>query len=189
MITKSIHEFKPVMEALDINPNDLGCVMLPVEPFDLFGEGRGALLSTEDLYVSDDPAKFWINGDVSEKAHITLLYGLLTPAYEQKELVNAVLEGWDRPEWLAPENITFFPSRDTNEPDYAAIVVEVENPALDEAHSRLSYLPHVNTFPYYRAHLTLAYVKLSAAQEWMDVLNGAQFHIYVTDGLDYGEDK
>lgn len=190
MTTKSIHEFDDLMVRLGLEVNTLGCVMLPTEPIDIFGEGRDKLLSVEDLYVSDNPAKFWVNGDVSDNAHITLLYGLLTPAYEQMASVDEVMATWDRPEYLIPERVTFFPSPDKNEPGYAAIVVEVEDKHLEEAHARLSYLPHVNTFPVYRAHMTIAYVRLEAAQKWMDVLNNTQFHIYVKgNDLDYGSKK
>lgn len=176
------------MGRLDIDPNKLGCVMLPMEPFDLFGEGRDQLLDVEDLYVSDNPDLFWVNGDVSDKAHITLLYGLMTMAFEQKENVDEVLADWIRPEYVAPERVTFFPG--PNGAPYAAIVVEVEDPHLDEAHARLSYLPHVNTFPAYRPHMTLCYVKLEAAQRWMDILTEAQFHLYVKpEGLDYGSER
>lgn len=188
MTTKSIHEYDGLMKDIGIDVNKLGCVMLPTEPFNIFSEGRELLLDVEDLYVSDDPAKFWVNGDVSDNAHITLLYGLLTPAYEQKSNVYEVLHSWRRPEYLVPKGITFFPS--PNEEKYAAIVVEVDDPKLLDAHHRLSYLPHVNTFPAYRAHMTLAYVRLEVAQKWVDVLSEAQFHIYVEDGrLDYGSEK
>lgn len=188
MTTKSIHEYDELMEKLGIEVSELGCVMLPVEPFDIFGDGRDQVLDVEDLYASNDPKKWWIQGDVSEKAHITLLYGLITPAFEQKENVDEVLASWDRPEWLIPERVTFFPSPYEDEP-YAAIVVEIEDQHLMEAHQRLSYLPHVNTYPTYRAHMTIAYVRKEKAQRWMDVLNAADFHIYVKDGLDYGEKK
>jgi len=187
MTTRSIHEFDDLMKDLLINVNTLGCVMLPTEPFDLFGEGRDRLLDTEDLYVSSNPAKFWVNGDVSDDAHVTLHAGLMQPAYLQKDYVDTVLEAWDRPEYLAPTGITFFPSPDKLESDYAAIVVEFDDPSLIEAHQRLSYLPHVNTFPDYNPHMTLAYVRLDAAQRWMDILSQAEFHVYVTDGeLNYG---
>ena len=189
MTTKSIYEFKDLMTEMNIDVAKLGCVMLPVEPFDIFGEGRDSLLNREDLYVSPDPAKFWVKGDVSENAHITLLYGLIQPAYIISSWVDEVLAGWERPEFLAPERISFFPSPDANELGYAAIVVEVEDEHLVEANQRLSYLPHVNTFPDYRPHMTLAYVKLSEAQKWMDALENAQFHLYVKDGLDYGSKK
>ena len=190
MTTKNIHEFDDLMRDLDIDVNTLGCVMLPTEAFDIFGEGRDCLLAVEDLYVSENPAKHWVNGDVSDNAHITLLYGLMTPAYKQKEAVNRVLDTWDCPEYFVPEQVTFFPSPDKDEPGYAAIVVEIEDPHLVEAMQRLSYLPHVNTFAVYRSHMTLCYVKLEAAQRWMDILNETPFHIYVKEGeLNYGSKK
>jgi hypothetical protein len=189
MPTKSIHEFDDLMKELDIDTANLGCVMLPVEPFDIFGEGRDQILDVEDLYASNNPERWWVNGDVSDIAHITLLFGLITPSFQQKEVVDKVLETWDRPEYLIPERITFFPSPYEDE-DYAAIVVEIEDEHLIEAHQRLSYLPHVNTYPVYRAHMTIAYVRKASAQRWMDVLNKADFHIYVKEGeLDYGEKK
>lgn len=188
MFTKSIYAYSDMLQRIGINPKELGCVMLPVEPFDIFGEGRDQLLDVEDLYVSEDPELWWVNGDVSDKAHITLLYGLLTPAYEQKENIDELLADWDMPEYFVPERIMFFP--DPRGENYAAIVVEIDDPHLEEAHARLSYLPHVNTFPKYRSHMTIAYVRLAAAQRWMDVLSDAQFHIYVKEGgLDYGEKK
>lgn len=188
MQTKNIHEFDSTLELLGINTNKLGCVMLPCEPFDLFGEGRDQLLDVEDLYHSDNPELNHVAGDVTHKSHITLLYGLMQKAYlpHIKNAVDSVLEGWDRPEYLAPERIDFFP--DPRGEGYAAIVIKVDDPHLEEAHARLSYLPHVNTFPRYDPHMTVAYVKLEAAQKWMDVLQKAQFHIYVKDGLDYGHE-
>ena len=188
MTTRSIHEFDDLMADLDIVVSELGCVMLPTEPFDLFGEGREHILDVEDLYASNDPKKWWVNGDVTAKSHITLLYGLMKPAYEQKDAVDRVLATWDRPEYLVPERVTFFPSPDDEK--YAAIVVEIDDLHLVEANQRLSYLPHVNTFAEYKPHMTLCYVKLESAQRWMDILNEAQFHIYVKgDELDYGSDK
>lgn len=188
MSTKSIHEFSELLSNAGIETSDMGCVMLPVEPFNIFGNGRENILLPEDLYVSQDPKKKYVNGDVSEKAHITLLYGLLSKAYLIKDLVDGVLEGWDCPEYFIPESIGIFESKDKDEPGYAAIVVEIEDQHLVEAHQRLSYLPHINTFPDYRAHMTLAYVKLEEAQKWKDVLEQEAFHIYVKEGLDYGDD-
>ena len=191
MAIESIYKHRTMlMKTFGLDLPNLGAVMLPVEPFDIFGEGRDKLLSVDDLYVSDNPKLWWVNGDVSDKAHITLLYGLLQPAYVIRGAVDEVLAAWDKPEYLAPERITIFPSAVEGEEGYAAIVVEVDDPFIWDAHFRLSYLPHVNTFPEYKQHMTLAYVRMEKAQHWMDVLQEAQFHIYVKEGdLDYGENK
>lgn len=190
MPTKSIHEFDTLLEINNINVNKLGCVMLPCEPFDIFGEGRDQWLKHDDLYVSENPEQFWIQGDVSNKAHVTLLYGLMTPAFLQKENIEEVLNTWDRPEFLAPERISIFPQPGTEHPEYAAIVVEIDDPHILEAHQRLSYLPHINTFPEFKQHMTLAYVRFEEAQKWMDVLERANFHIYpIKDALDLGSPK
>lgn len=188
MGTRSIHEFDDVLTRNNINVDKLGCVMLPLEPIDLFGDGRDQLLDVEDLYASNNPERFWVNGDVSDNAHITLLYGLMTPAYEQKENVDGVLFSWVRPEYLVPQSFTFFPSPHKDERGFAAVVMEFDDPHIDEAFKRLSYLPHVNTHADYRQHMTVAYVKLESAQKWMDVLNEADIPLMrVKEGeLDYG---
>jgi len=185
-LTKSIHEFDWVMEGLSIDVNELGAVMLPVEPFELFGQGRSFHLDPEDLYASNDPSEGWVAGDVTGEAHITLLYGLLKAGYN-KEAIDGVLKGWAAPMWLDPQKVSIF---HTEGKPYSAIVVEVEHTLLRDAHARLSYLPHVNTFPEYKAHVTLAYVKAEKALYWQEVLSNEQFHIYpLHDTIDYGFKK
>lgn len=185
MGTKSIHDIPGLQDALGINTNKLGAVMLPTQPIDIFE--TAADLDPADLYVSDDPELFWVNGDVSDKAHITLLYGLITPAYEQQELVDLALAGWERPDYLLSEGVTIFPG--PNDAPYAAIVVKLDDKFLDEAHQRLSYLPHINTYAHYQQHMTLCYVKLEAAQHWMDQLDAGIGAIWVGQGLDYGKER
>lgn len=191
METKNIHEFDDLMADMNIHIDELGCVMLPMEPINIFSEGREDLLDVEDLYISENPSKPWVNGDVSNNAHITLLYGLLYPAHRQPRNIERVLDGWEKPEFLVIEEFDVFPSPDKSEPDYAAIVAKVDDDSLEEAHARLSYLPHVNTFPKYKPHMTLCYVRLESANRWVNILerSGLQ-HIYVLDGpLNLGGDS
>ena len=187
---KSIHQFADLLARDDIYVNNLGCVMLPVEDIMLIDGTRKNFLDPEDLYTSPDPEKFWIKGDVTHKAHVTLLYGLLAPAYEIKEFVDAVLEDWERPwHFDSPEVVAFDSPTPDTEP-YKCIVAKVMSPELIEAHQRLSFLPHVNTHPEYQPHITLAYVKEDKAEHWVDVLNFGKLEFLVKDGpLDYGENR
>jgi len=172
--TESIHDFPSVLAELDINPSKLGCVMLPVR-FDRRLLGR--LYAYEPhlegaLYTSPEPERFWIRGDVTADAHITLLYGLLRPAWEQQDLVYRLLGDWRRPAMLPVRGYDAFPSPYENEP-YRCIVARIGDPdgVLAEAHARLSYLPHVDTHPTYLPHATVAYVHDRAADRWLEALN------------------
>lgn len=189
--TKSIHEHEDIMKKLGIDTKNLGAVMMPIFDVQLFGDNRGNLLDPEDLYTSPDPAKFWIKGDVTHKAHVTLLYGLLTPAYEQKGSVDKVLRGWEYPDRLEVSEVTVFPSPYEDE-KYGCVVAKLDSEEIREAHSRLSYLPHVDTHPRYDPHVTLAYVNEDVAEEWAEVLSwGVQSLIPKGPdyGLDYGENR
>lgn len=169
----NIHDYPWLLEATGIDPNTLGAVMLPVLLRDGLVEHGFAigLLSRDDLHVSDNPERFWIKGDVSNDAHITLLYGLLTPAYEQEDLIHRLMSDWTRPAWLPITGYEAFPSPFEDEP-YACIVARIgdQGGALAAARGLLEYLPHVNTFPEYKSHATIAYVKPEAAEAWLAFL-------------------
>lgn len=189
---RSIHDV-PIAQAelarRGTTVDQLGCVMLPILGFDVF-EDREGLISRDDLYTSPDPARFWIKGDIiSHGAHATLLYGLLTPAYEQPDAIAAVMDGWERPDYLPIEH-------------FVGLVVSVGRrehvvarltPTLDllDAHARLSCLPHVDTHPDYKPHATIAYVKRDRAQDWADLLNLASDVVLIPDVgvLDLGSNR
>lgn len=159
----SSHKFKDMYEAEGIQLDKLGCVMLDTEPIPM--PKMYELEIPEVFYKSPDQSKgrFWIDGYVADRTpHITLLYGLLTPANEQPENVARVMEGWSMPT-VTIKDFGFFDSPMDDEP-YYCIVGHIEvTPLLLEAHQRLSFLPHINTFAGYRPHITIAYVKKDEA--------------------------
>lgn len=163
--TLKAHNFPEVYNGLGLNLNTLGCVMLDVEPISLTGvlaqDGMSDFLPTYqgDLYYAKDKSRFWIDGFVGSKsAHLTLLYGLLETAKNYKWHIEKVLEGWKLLE-LEIEDIGYFTSPYEDD-QYFCIVGHVKiTPELMEGHQRLEFLPHINTFPGYKAHITLAYVK------------------------------
>lgn len=133
-----------------ITVSALGCVMLDVESPDL------SCIPDEWCYTSTHPDRPWISGRQDE-GHVTLLYGLLDNANTIREDIDEVLDGW-APGIIRGDTLTVFPSPFPDEP-YSCIVSElVLTPELRDAHARLSLLPHINTHPTYRAHVTLAYV-------------------------------
>ena len=197
-MSESAHRFPDVHAALGINLSDLGCIMAEVEHIEVTDYARDAGLDpTRDLYVSPNLAeRFWINGAVAETgAHATLLYGLMQPGPVWREHVDALLADVDLGR-VTVKHVGIFDSPYPDEP-YKCIVAHLEiTPELAKAHARLSYLPHINTFPGYQAHVTLAYVKdqpsgvdwaATTAEAWVRTLNAVlrDAPLRVT-GIDYG---
>lgn len=198
-MSESVHLFPDVHAALGIKISDLGCIMAEVEHIEVTDYARDAGLDpARDLYVSANVAeRFWINGAVAETgAHATLLYGLMQPGPVWREHVDALLADVDLSAAIEVDHVGIFDSPYPDEA-YKCIVAHLRmTPELAKAHARLSYLPHINTFPGYRAHVTLAYVKdqpsgvdwaATTAEAWGRALQGAlrDAPLRVT-GIDYG---
>lgn len=177
--------FPEVYESLGLSTDKMGCIMLDLDPIPVtefveWGE--------EDLFYS--PTMKYGQGAVAEQtAHLTLLYGLLEYGSVWKEQVDAVLKGWTPPV-VEFENVGHFPGSVEGE-DYNVIVGHVRiTDAVQEAHDRLSFLPHVDTFPGYKAHVTLAYVKGGddIRDKWVDALNAEYAgKSFPPRGINYGD--
>jgi hypothetical protein len=176
----SAHQFPDMYQDLGYDLAKLGCIMLEVEPI------LKSTFPPEHLYYAKDPKHFWIKGFVADKPHVTLLYGLLRSGPEMKKHVDAVLEGWDMTT-VEIENVGMFESPYPEE-EYGCIVAHLRiTRELQEAHDRLTFLPHINTFPGYKAHVTLAYVKSEFAQKYVETLKNLLIGLpLATRGLDYG---
>lgn len=164
------HDFPKIYEALGINLSKLGCIMLDLEPFNnaysIEVDGAGVA-----LYYAKNKERFWIDGWIFDHPHITLLYGLLTPGNESpmNELVPMALEGWEMPE-IEVADIGYFDSPYEDE-HYWCVVAHVKvTPELQEGHDRLCMLPHVKTFPGYKAHTTVCYLDKRQGEEYRDRL-------------------
>lgn len=166
------HEVPAVYKRCGINLNELGCVMLGLEPFEI----RRALGHDlqKDLFWHPDPERWWIKGPVGEsKAHVTLLYGLVktlfTDSHDYFGSIDDVMTGWEQPETVRIAEIVAWTPPDGG--PYRTIVGKIAvDPALQEAHERLSFMPHVDTFPTYAPHVTLAYVREPAAVDMLAAL-------------------
>jgi 2'-5' RNA ligase len=187
-VTLSAYRFRETHAALGIEVPRLGCIMLDVDvPPDL-AAALAAAVPQEDVYVSSDPSRAWIRGVVAlDGPHVTLLYGLLGNGNAWREHVDAVLDDWERPTAVPIESWGMFPSTFEDEP-YACIVAHVERtPALLEAHARLSMLPHIDTHPEYRPHVTIAYVRRDAVDAVLERLAAIPHPVLAPLGLDYGD--
>lgn len=164
----SAHKFPEVYKRLGINLSKLGCIMLDLKPLNNAWsiEYDGAAVS---LYYAKNKERFWIDGWVFDKPHITLMYGLLTPGDESpmKELVPQILEGWEYPQ-IEVEDISYFDSPYPDEPYYCIVAKIKTTPDLLEANERIKMLPHLNTFPGYKPHATICYLDKKQGDEYRD---------------------
>lgn len=167
----SSHSFPQIYEQLDIDVQDLGCLMLEVEPLEILRYVPGG---KDDLYFSDSDQHKYVAGAVGEEvAHVTLLYGLLKSAKEYKPQIDQVLQGW-QPGSITVDEVNYFDSHHGDEPYYCIVANLVVTSELLDAHTRLSFLPHINTFQTYQPHISLAYIKKDQdlLEKWLKHLSG-----------------
>jgi hypothetical protein len=183
--------FPQVYKDLGVSTYDLGCIMLDVHALPVLDLIPGDN-SVDDVYWHPDQEAHPYTGGVPAEtaAHCTLLYGLMESGQKWKPQVDAVLNGWEYPR-LEIEEVSYFPSNLPDQ-DYSVIIGKLKvSDELQEGHNRLRLLPHVDTFPEYHPHITLAYVKggEEIRNKWIDALQvgykGRKFDVI---RLNYGDE-
>lgn len=182
---KSMYDYPQVYERLGMRLGHFGCIMLDVEPIDVTG-----ILGTDRWYYSSGRDELrYVRGPVAEKvAHCTLLYGL-TPGdnagHEQRESVDELLDGLDLTS-VTVSHVSYFPGQ-MGEP-YSCVIAHLDSGGdLLEANRRLRFLPHIDSFVDYRAHVTLAYVRQEHTDRAVNALNDALAGEELTAvGINYG---
>jgi 2'-5' RNA ligase len=167
--------FPEMYKDLGINVNNLGCT-IPLAVTELVEDGEA------DLYYHPDKARYpWTRGAPAETgAHCTLLYGLLESGQKLAPHIDELLSTVNI-DTITIEEVSFFPGSIPGE-DYSVIVGKVAlTEQLLDAHHALQMLPHIDTFPDYHPHVTLAYIKngsslvgghaTSTVEKWVSTLN------------------
>lgn len=178
----SARDIPNLYEGTGINIDDLGCIMLDVQPFDIIKYVPKKF--HKDLLNESGRHDHKMGAVAESEAHVTLLYGLLENGNEWKDKVDAVLDGWDI-DSVKIEEVGYFET-----PDSYAIVGHVEKTdKLVDANERISLLPHVNTFSEYKPHVILAYINKDASvYNWVtylgEVYNGKELKAM---GINYGK--
>lgn len=167
---------------------DLECVMLDVQPINLTPFYNDQV-NPDDLFYGDIPKLKYAQGPVCEtEAHVTLLFGI-HPSDTYFDQVMQAMEGW-APEDVLVKDVGFFPSNVEGQ-DYNVIVLNiVPTPNLLDARRRLVQLDHTDSFPKYKPHVTIAYIKGTADKDaWINKLQ-AYFknRVLVPTGLNLGLD-
>jgi len=184
----SAYQFISMYENLGYDIGRLGCIMLDIDPEDL-GKRVSEAIKPEEVYVDEDPASY-ATGIVAGEPHVTLLYGLLRSGPEmQKHILQVLNSGNVCPPTVQIDEVGYFDSPKADEPYYCIVAHLVITPELQECNERLKFLPHINTFPGYKAHMTLAYIKEDelvrdrVIEELNTMLRG---RLLPTKGLNFG---
>lgn len=182
------YDFPQIYERLGMKLGNFGCIMLDVEPIPV-SEHLG-VNDPSWYYYSKNPLLKYVKGPVAETiAHATLLYGL-TPddkaGIQQKVSVDELLRGLDLTS-VTVDHVDAFPSQ-FGEP-YSCVVAKLQahDNDLEEANRRLRFLPHIDTFVEFKAHVTLAYVNVQDTDETIGLLNDALYgQTLKARGINYG---
>lgn len=174
---------REAIERLGLDPDDLGYVGLHVELPPVYK----MVIEPEWTYVS--PKFDYVKG-LDVDPHITLIYGLLFDAKKNQDLIDGVLEKWYQPNVVVFPEVEAFPGDDGHEL-YNAIVLTLGTNQFDleqlkEANDQLRRLPHVNGFPVYKPHITIAYVKREFKETAVNRLREIEIRPFRTLDLDYG---
>lgn len=187
----SMHDYPQIYQRIGMELGHFGCIMLDVEPVGVTGILNAAYPDGDHdwYYRSDDDALRYVRGPVAETvAHCTLLYGL-TPddnaGRNQKRSVDELLDGLDLSS-VTVDYVSFFPGQ-KGEP-YTCVVAHLNiTDDLREANRRLRFLPHVDSFVDYKAHVTLAYVHERHTERAVSALDAALTGKTLTaSGVNYG---
>lgn len=157
---------------------------------------KAVMLKTENIRVSDyidEPGDLfygegydlrYCQGAVAEKtAHLTLHQGILPSV--SPSLIDSMLGVYDLSE-VRISNIGGWPSAD----GFTTIVAHVcdYDGQLQELHDRLRWLPHIDSFPTFMPHITLAFVRDGAPTgTWLSALNRLSGQTLSVQGRFLGE--
>ena len=166
-----------IFEMQGIQLDKLGCIMAKYRrPMELFRAIDPSIVYKDE--TENIPG-------IEMQSHVTLLFGLMKPGLEQMDVVDEALKDWRPSAFFKPSQVSVF------ETDNPWDVVVLEPMYVDEfvnAHQALSKLPHVNTFPEYKPHMTLAYVHKGHGHHVRKALQQTLWGVppLAFAGLDYG---
>jgi len=105
----------------------------------------------EDILINKYDEEGWIKDGISELLHITVLYGIVSGSPEEaKDIYSRYL-----PLRIKTKQIIYFDS-----PGKTVAVIECESNKLLKLHNELKEtFENGHSFPNYRPHLTIAYLK------------------------------
>jgi len=147
---QKINETKKLEESFKY---EYGCVMLKT-PFKKWSE-LTSLINPEDVYDDADN-----NFGIEKDPHITLLFGLHSDEIDMDEVKN-ILDGYKSITYKIT-GVSYFETKD----GYDVVKLDVISDVCAEINKKLSKLPATITYPEYKPHITLSYVKPGEAKKY-----------------------
>jgi 2'-5' RNA ligase len=130
---------------------DYGCVMVYFD-----------FPQMEDVHNLIDPKDLDPNQKgLEDESHVTLLYGIHSNAVTDEQVKEAA-RGMAGP--IKLHNASLFQN------DFDVLKFEAENPTLHGCNFNLRQLPHTSTYPDYKPHATIAYLKKGEGHKYTEVL-------------------
>jgi hypothetical protein len=157
---KTFEDFDKIDESKkDDHKRKFGCVMGAVEGDDWFSLIQGRI-EPEDIYDPDGTY------GIETEPHVTVLFGLCDEILVPADVVRA-MEEFKAPV-ITVKRIDSFSNK-----DFDVLKLSVESKDLRRMNDRLRQFPHVDTFPTYEPHITLAYLKKGTAGKYTGDLEAA----------------
>lgn len=151
----------------DFTVRNRGCVMMKLDVPEW--EQICSLIAEEDVYSPDERG-------IEHNPHVTVLYG-----FHSFVLPNEVIEILR--EFSPPKatfgNIGIFDSH----PDFDVVMITVESEDLSKMNVALAKLSHEDSFPTYRPHVTLSYVKKGSAKKYEGMSIDFPTELLLTDAI------
>lgn len=139
---------------LELDPTDNKCLAIAVP----FIQALQNTIKKEDLYIDKkEPERHGLE----EFLHCTILYGLENSV--SKEEIDAIVKDW-KPIDIEIKGISIFENGDKG---YDVVKLELTSKDLTKYNKALKELPYKNDYPDYKAHITLAYVKLGTGKNYV----------------------
>lgn len=185
------HNHAELLANFGVNLNELGCVMLEAESLPVRNWAEAAGFG-QNLWVSspDGHPWSWVKGPVAETgAHVTVKYGFLQKAYtsQMEAAVHQLMADYEPGMTLRVGGVEIFAEPAVSELGYACIVARIDDEPLRNWNAALSMLPHVDTYPDYKPHLTLGYVQKHLAADVRREFFARMPRYVTTTGLSLGD--
>jgi 2'-5' RNA ligase len=167
----------PAQQGAEVTPHDYTSTQVALPPVmaEQVKSAAKRIIKPEDVHPEEG---------LEDRPHITVKYGLHT---ENAADVQKVLAG-EPPVKAKIDGIDVFKPEDK---DYEVVVARVDSPDLVRLNAKIKdALPNTETFPTYKPHVTLGYVKKGAGDKYASAKTGLEGKEITLDTVEFaGRDE
>lgn len=123
------------------------------------------MIDPADVYYEEGDRSYGLE----DEPHTTLLYGLHADVPDEI-VMQKCTKGPIGP--IRLHNASLF-----RNPKYDVLKFDAENPVLFDINQDLSELPHTTSFPDYKPHATIGYLKSGTGDKYVDLLKDVEYTV------------